>query len=521
MIRKLIAAVFVVLAAAFPAVARSAEPEGRGPEGREIEVAFDDFDWKQYLDTDEWYGLYNNKKKIGYMSTRITREKGEGGKGIVRISTRAHMTIKAMGQVVETGMFDVRDYSAADGKLKSITVNVDTAGFSIAVKARAEGEELVCETTVAGKASEARLPLPNESLVSALALQALVAREDVAVGDRLAGAEVFDPTFKTSYLAKTSIKKKSTLSFRGVPVEVFEVEVQRFTLPGPGQPLAEGATPAALEFIKIDASGRPIEGSMMGTFTFRLESEEDARKMDKVSDIMLTSSVPVGIVAGAHKSKKAVLEVEGMPATSMMESARQKFEKQEGETYQLTLTVDPPAGKAVPLTADEKEKLAEYLKPTDFLQSDDPEVIKVAVRVVGEETDPHKAAGKLSDWVYGSIAKVFTPAVSNASDTLKSLEGDCGEHAALFTALCRASGIPAREVAGLAYTDSGGGILGGHAWTEIYAGGRWWTMDPTFGQKNADALHIKVAEGGMSGMDSMMRLADLLGKLKVKVVSVE
>jgi transglutaminase-like putative cysteine protease len=239
--------------------------------------------------------------------------------------------------------------------------------------------------------------------------------------------------------------------------------------------------------------------------------------MDAVSDVMLTTGVSLDKpIARPRSAKEAVLRISGMPEEAMVTDSRQKFEKQADDSFLLTLKAAALPEKSPPLSDAEREKLAESLAPTAFLQSDDPRLKKKSAEIVGGQKDAGKAAALLCDWVFRNVAKEFTPALSNALDTLTSLKGDCGEHTALYVALCRAAGIPAREVAGLAYAE---GKLGGHAWAEVYAGGQWVAVDPTFGQHAADALHIKVAEGGMSGIEGMIRLADLMGKIKVQVVS--
>jgi transglutaminase-like putative cysteine protease len=74
---------------------------------------------------------------------------------------------------------------------------------------------------------------------------------------------------------------------------------------------------------------------------------------------------------------------------------------------------------------------------------------------------------------------------------------DCTEYASLMIALCRASGIPARYVEGLA-------VLGEktkesarteHAWLEVYLPGSGWVpMDPTMGRfpLNRDAYFARI-----------------------------
>jgi hypothetical protein len=62
-------------------------------------------------------------------------------------------------------------------------------------------------------------------------------------------------------------------------------------------------------------------------------------------------------------------------------------------------------------------------------------------------------------------------------EVLDTREGDCTEAALLLTALLRKLGLPARLAYGLLLTEVG---FIGHAWTEVYQGGRWHWLDPSF-----------------------------------------
>jgi hypothetical protein len=66
---------------------------------------------------------------------------------------------------------------------------------------------------------------------------------------------------------------------------------------------------------------------------------------------------------------------------------------------------------------------------------------------------------------------------SAVADILDTRAGDCTEHALLLAALLRLSGLASRLAYGFLLTESG---FIGHAWTEVYAGGRWVWLDPSF-----------------------------------------
>ena len=49
--------------------------------------------------------------------------------------------------------------------------------------------------------------------------------------------------------------------------------------------------------------------------------------------------------------------------------------------------------------------------------------------------------------------------------------------------------------------------------------GRWLAVDPTFGQTEADATHIEVAEGDSAA--DVLPLVEWVGKVRIRVLAVE
>jgi transglutaminase-like putative cysteine protease len=141
-----------------------------------------------------------------------------------------------------------------------------------------------------------------------------------------------------------------------------------------------------------------------------------------------------------------------------------------------------------------------------------PEILAKARQIVGTETDALARVRLLNRWVHDSLAKRTTIGIPNALTVLRTRSGDCNEHAALFTALARADGIPTRIAAGLAYVD---GKFYYHAWPEVYLTD-WVAVDPTFGQVPADAGHLRFTIGGLSRQAELLRL---IGTLRIDVAS--
>ncbi len=135
-----------------------------------------------------------------------------------------------------------------------------------------------------------------------------------------------------------------------------------------------------------------------------------------------------------------------------------------------------------------KKELAQYLKPSIYVQSDDPEIISKAQEIAGSETNSWKVAVKICKWVNESIKdKNYKVGFGTAKQTLKELQGDCSEHTVLFIGLARALGIPSRICTGIVFHRD---AFYYHFWPEVYSG-KWISMEPTLGQLQADATHIQ------------------------------
>ena len=246
-------------------------------------------------------------------------------------------------------------------------------------------------------------------------------------------------------------------------------------------------------------------------FTFLKETKEQALNMKITAppDITALTAVPAEGEAVADPRSVSFMKVklEGADLSGMaLDGGRQVFSGGILSTAKEDLSGVKPAQLPV-----KGPGLDEFMEPQPFVQSDDPRIIKQAGEITGGEKDSLKAARKLLDWVHDNLRKYPSAGIPNAVEVLQNLSGDCNEHAVLFMALARASGIPARMDAGVVLMD---GKFYYHAWNEIYVG-QWITVDPTFGQFPADASHIRLAVGGP---DKQVELIKAVGKLKITVL---
>ncbi|WP_372995657.1 S-layer homology domain-containing protein [Lutispora sp.] len=145
------------------------------------------------------------------------------------------------------------------------------------------------------------------------------------------------------------------------------------------------------------------------------------------------------------------------------------------------------------IKADYKDFLSnpsnyKYILPGEKIESDNPQIKAKALELTKTGTIVEKAK-KIYDFVNLHIKYDATPNYANkgALSGFITGRGVCDEYASLFTALCRAAGIPSRVVEGYwledevkenKWTDVSDRR---HSWSEFYLPGEGWIpVEPTF-----------------------------------------
>jgi hypothetical protein len=141
----------------------------------------------------------------------------------------------------------------------------------------------------------------------------------------------------------------------------------------------------------------------------------------------------------------------------------------------------------VPTTWKAEETL---LSSTEFWPSNDPEIIALASKITtGKRTTEEKVQAVL-EWLTPDKNIKFGGPVTGSrwgvTKVLKQKFGQCWDFSDCFVTLCRASGIPCRQIGGWLYGSSG------HIWAEYLDEGKGWKqVDATGGGKlNCGIYHI-------------------------------
>lgn len=146
------------------------------------------------------------------------------------------------------------------------------------------------------------------------------------------------------------------------------------------------------------------------------------------------------------------------------------------------------------------QEMAEYLAPNSWIQSQHADVVALAKKAMGKATHAGTAAKNIERFVSSYISnRSLSVGYASALEVVKSKQGDCTEFALLTAALCRAVGIPARVVFGIVYVrdefEGHSNFFGGHAWTQVFIDGNWYSLDAAMGKFDAGHLAIDYNDG--------------------------
>jgi transglutaminase-like putative cysteine protease len=120
-------------------------------------------------------------------------------------------------------------------------------------------------------------------------------------------------------------------------------------------------------------------------------------------------------------------------------------------TFEIKRLLQKPPGETDAFLLPSKRpdaKLASYLRPSPYIESSAPQVLKLAKEVGADKEKAWEKVEAIYDWVRAEVKFEDNRGrqVKGVLATLRDRTGDCDEMTSLFIALCRANSIPARTV---------------------------------------------------------------------------
>ncbi len=448
----------------------------------------------------EWYGVYVQGAKAGYCE--LLFEKVDAPVPGWRTRESITMILNVMGKTDTIKIVDTRFFTSPGGELNSNNLKYSIVTGDMVVEGAKEADEYIVTTNLGGQETKKVFDYPADYLDNIKAPNLRIGAGEVGVGDSI-NSSYFEATPPLTGLVHTNMKIESVdiYNFSGVPTDVYTVS---FIIP---EMKFSGTS-------IYDKTGRELEQQLGGGITLKLEGRQQAIKIDEQFDILDVNLVkPQTKIKNPGELKSLTLKITGISEDDILNSDLQKITM--GAENVLNAEIkkgDIP--KTILNLPIKSEEMASYLTSSVYIQSDAKEIKSLAAEIVGDEKNSWEAAKKINNWVFENIEKQFTPDFSNALQTLRTGQGDCGEHSVLAVALLRAAGIPARPVAGLVYWPPGEGF-GYHAWVEAFVG-QWVMMDPSWGENIVNPTHIALTTGDL--VDQASILYRVMGKMGIEVV---
>jgi transglutaminase-like putative cysteine protease len=374
---------------------------------------------------------------------------------------------------------------------------------------------LEIELTVAGRPTTRKLPWPEGALMP-YGLELLAKEKGLEPGTTYA-ASMFDADTLSALDMQVKIGEVKQIDVFETQRTVVETR-QRLSVP-----MATITTTAYID----PETHQPVKAIVpMGGMTVEIITCDKAfalSEAEELGDLISAFAVATpGPIDPAAESLTYVLTPKTPKAELHIPQTDQQSVKTDGETVAVAVTSrNWPTGGSLPYSGDDAQIKA-YLKPSTYVQSEDPDIQALAREAVGDAKTPAEAARNIEAFVNGYIeTKDFGVAYASASEVLKSRRGDCSEHAVLTAALCRAVGIPTQVLAGAVYTErwqQHEHVLMPHAWNQVYIDGQWVPLDAAFANirpPGADRIVLALGDGEMA---DFLSLVASLGNFRITEV---
>ncbi len=464
----------------------------------------------------EYFAVFMQGKKVGHAVNTRSVEAG-------KVTTRedVSITISRVGIPVTVAMTET-SVETTEGKPLSFK-SVQRLGslMSMTVSGTVAPDGTVSLTHSSMGATEKSTMQWPEGAVMAEGLRLVTLEKGLTPGSKYT-VKIFNGGMMQAIDAVVSIGDKQDVDLLGRVVKLTEV-TSTMAMPGTGPISSTSYVDDEMRALKNSMSIAGMNVDMIAC------AKEFALGENDVLELIGAMFVDSPKSLGNPRSASAItywLAPKGREEFTIPTMDNQQAEQLDGGKVKLVVRpVAAPEGATFPYEGDDPT-LVEAVKPTRFLQSDRQEILDLARKAIGDTKDAGEAIRRIEAFVADYIDdKSLSVGYASAAEVASSRQGDCSEFAVLTAAMCRAVGIPAQVVVGIAYVEDFAGHegFGGHAWTRAYVGGRWVGLDAAFksgGRGGYDAGHIALASGNGDPAD-FFNMAGALGRFQIERIEVQ
>ena len=438
--------------------------------------------------TEQWFAIYMEGGKIGH----ATHSRTPNPNGTITTVEQVEMTLGRGGMSITSKTME-KCIETVDGKPLSFESVQDMGMMASRSSGKIEGGKMTLTTDVAGQKSTQTVDFPAGALMSE-GLRLAGIRHGLKAGTAWK-ATAFVPSLMEPVDVNIVVGPKVSIDLLGRVAELTQVSTSMST--PAGQIVQISYVNNDFETMKMTTSAMGMSIEMVSCpKEFAIAPVDDV--VEFFNKVTIRSPQPLSSMGGVKSIKYYISPESGSKPAFPTTDTQSAKTTPDGS---MVLTVIQPASQpaaGLPYAGKDHE-LLQYLKRSQYVESDDPCVVALTKQAVGSEKDAWKAAKKIEKFVSEHVSdKNLSVGYASAAEVARSKAGDCSEHAVLVAAMCRAVGIPARVVAGLVYADSFGdqqNIFGPHAWAEVNIAGKWYGLDATGAPRGFAPDHIAVAAG--------------------------
>ncbi|MBZ0222540.1 MAG: transglutaminase domain-containing protein [Dokdonella sp.] len=448
----------------------------------------------------QWYTVLLDGRKIGSFETTRTVHEGQ-------VQTTQTLDIKLERAGISIGLRNSESTTETPaGKPLAFSSTASMSGIETRIEGRIVDGRIEATTSVGGVTQKRSLPWPEGALMPEAA-RLLGLRKGLTEGVHY-DALAFQPSALEGVRIGTRIGPRENVELPGGPRQLVRAE-QAMTI--------AGTTLNSRSWVDAQQTVYKLVMPLMGVDLVMLACDHAcATAPNQSSDVFeRTLLIAPRALSPAELAgpMRYTLGWRGSGKYSGLINTDEQSVKVDGAAR--VLTVDPEAHAASAAERPGKNEL----RPSDYLQSEAPEIIALARKAVGDAQSPQEKMQRIETFVRGFISnKNLNVGYASALEVARKPEGDCTEHAVLVAALGRASGVATRVATGLAYAPGFAGkdsVFVPHAWAQAWIDGRWRSFDAAL--KGFDSGHIAFAVGDGDPWKFFAGL-ELLGNLELKAV---
>ncbi|NOQ45090.1 MAG: transglutaminase domain-containing protein, partial [Desulfobulbaceae bacterium] len=356
---------------------------------------------------ERFYGVWLENKRIGYVAEQFLPGDGE----VFILKQQAHIRLKVLDTVQPIDMvLDARlDRSM---RLEHFRFNFTSPFYSMKAEGSVQGTTVHFSLDTGQARITDSITLKKPPMLP-LNQRGYLLQQLPQTGDKLK-VPFFDPM--------SLAPRESVVEYRGMEKIFIGSRVRRL------HHFEKRFSGMRVNFW-LDDKGRIVKEISPAGFVFLAEPEFKARDIQSPgNDLLALVAVPYSGSLPPEDAGTVSYRLTLPPDVELdMHGGRQHF-----NDNLLTLTREQ-----VPAASTKKPKngcdIDGNLQASRYVQAE---------AITGATTEPLQKVRLLAQWIYQHLEKRPVLGQPDALTTLRTMQGDCNEHAALFAALARASGIP-------------------------------------------------------------------------------